>query len=158
MVRRKENRSVWVLAFIFAGLVVVTGVSKLRGGKEIVEWRGDFEKARAEAAEKHQPVFLYFTAEWCGPCQEMRRTTWADKNVAQELGGKYVPVRLDLDREKELAGKYHVEAIPWFAVLDEEGRVVKMTDGYMESGEFLEWLRGEGNGMVVPPVGVFGGR
>jgi thioredoxin-like negative regulator of GroEL len=133
----------WVIVFVVTGFVALGGLSWLRGGgKELVPWRSDWEAARAEAVRERKPVFVYFTAEWCGPCQQLRRTTWSDRRVAEALGTAYVPVRIDIDRQPGLAREYNVEAIPWFAVLDEQGRPVRAWSGWVDADDFLKWLKG----------------
>lgn len=140
--KRDKYRSLWVVVFIATGFVALGGLSWLRGGgKDLVPWRSDWDAARAESAAAKKPVFVYFTAEWCGPCQELRRTTWSDKRVETALQG-YVPVRIDIDRQPELAQRFSVESIPWFGVLDENGRAVKVWSGWMGAEEFVTWLKG----------------
>ena len=141
--KRDAYRPLWVIVFVVTGFVALGGLSWLRGGgKELVPWRSDWEAARAEAVRDRKAVFVYFTAEWCGPCQELRRTTWSDRRVAEVLGKSYVPVRIDIDKQPGLAREYNVESIPWFGVLDEQGRPVRMSSGWMGTDEFLMWLKG----------------
>ena len=54
----------------------------------------------------------------------------------------YVPVRIDVMVQTPIALQYNAEALPMYAVLDGEGRVVKSTAGYMNADEFLAWLKG----------------
>src|SRR3954469_22842085 len=89
-------KPVWGLLLILAGVVAVVSVAKLRQPKEAVPWRTDFDAARREAAQTGKPLFVYFTASWCGPCQRMRSTTWADPQVDAALRA-YVPVKVDVD-------------------------------------------------------------
>lgn len=141
--KRDAYRPLWVIVFIVTGFVALGGLSWLRGGgKELVPWRSDWEAARSEALRDRKPVFVYFTAEWCGPCQELRRTTWSDRHVAEVLGTSYVPVRIDIDKEPGLAMQYNVETIPWFAVLDDQGRPVRAWSGWKDADDFLKWLKG----------------
>jgi thiol:disulfide interchange protein len=139
--KRDANRPAWVIVFVVAGLIALVGVSRLRGGKELVPWREDWEAGRAEARAGGKPVLVYFTAAWCGPCQEMKRTTWADARVAEALAG-YVPIRIDIDKQAGLAAEYHVQSIPTMALIDEQGRVVRETGGYTDAAEFVSWLKG----------------
>jgi thiol:disulfide interchange protein len=108
--------------------------------KEIVPWRTDFAAARQEARSAGKPVFAYFTAAWCGPCQSLKHTTWADKDVEAALRG-YVPVKIDVDQNQELARQYNVRAVPSFAVLGGDGEPLKQVDGALPPEELLNWLR-----------------
>ena len=134
-------KPVWGLFFI---LVAFTGVSlmmKATRPKEIVPWRSDYGTAVQEARAAGKPAFVYFTATWCGPCQTMKHTTWADKEVEAALRG-FVPVKVDLDQQPEVARQFAVEAIPAYVVLDPAGAPVAAWDGAMPPAHFLSQLKG----------------
>jgi len=130
----------WVIAFALTGMLAYAGISRSLGGKEIIPWRDDFAVAQAEAKQTGKPMLLYFTADWCGPCQSMKRTTWADANVDQALQ-QYVPTRIDIDRNAELAMEYRIESIPQMLVIGEDGAISKrFSKGAVNAADFLEWL------------------
>jgi thiol:disulfide interchange protein len=143
MARGKHSpfKPLWVLFAILCGVSAVTIASKLWQPKEIVPWRTDFAAAREAARRDSKPMLLYFTASWCGPCQEMKHITWSDSAVEKKLRD-YVPVKIDIDADTPTALQFGVEPIPAFVVLDKEGNIVKRTDGLMEPMEFLAWLGG----------------
>ena len=85
-------------------------------------------------------MLLYFTAVWCGPCQQMKRDTWTDASVEAALR-PYTPVKIDIDANAALAQGYHVEAVPTFVLVDKEGNTVKRTTGYMAPVEFITWIQ-----------------
>jgi thioredoxin-like negative regulator of GroEL len=131
------------LRTIFIALCAVVAVAlvmKALRPKEIIPWRTDLATATEEARRTGKPVFAYFTAVWCGPCQTMTHTTWADAGVESAMRD-YVPVKIDIDQHPELADKYTVRAVPTFAVLADDGHAVRQTDGGMPPEEMLAWLR-----------------
>jgi thiol:disulfide interchange protein len=142
-------KPVWGLIAILLGLCAIMVVRSYIW-KDIIPWRHDFAAARIEAQKKGEPRLLYFTSDFCDPCEQMKRTTWADRRVAAALAG-YVPVKIDFLKETELDQKFGVEAIPTMIVVDSDGRVLKATTGGTDAGEFLGWI----SGTEVPlPVGV----
>ncbi len=135
-------RPVIFIMMVFLGVVGVVAVSTLRTPAEQVRWRDDLPAALAEARAANKPVLLYFTADWCGPCQYMKRNVFSDAGVGRATEA-YVPVRIDHDVRQDLIVQYQVEGIPWFGVLDADGRPVRVLDRGLETpGEMIAWLRG----------------
>ena len=67
-------------------------------------------------------VLYDFRADWCGPCRSM-------DPVVQQLVAAGYPVRqINVDQDRELAARYHVESIPCF-VLVVDGREVDRAVG-----------------------------
>jgi thiol:disulfide interchange protein len=111
--------------------------------KDLVPWRTDFAAARQEAQRANKPVFAYFTAAWCGPCRELKRTLWSDPKTEAALRS-YVPVKVDIDANPALASQFKVQetGIPLLVVLKDDGHVAKQWVGSGISGEgFEDWLK-----------------
>ena len=135
-------KPLWGLFAIILGVIAVTAISRSAGGKDNVPWRTDLGGAAIEAQQVGKPVLLYFTASWCGPCRQMAGETWANRDVDARLRASYVPVKIDIDAQRETALTYGIESIPTVVLLDAEGKVTRRASGYMEPDEFLAWLDG----------------
>lgn len=135
----RSLRPVWGVFLVLCVVVAISLTMKALRPKEIIPWRTDFAAAADEARQSRKPVFAYFTAVWCGPCQSLKHTTWADKDVDAALRD-YVPVKVDIDRSPDLADRYGIRAVPSFAVLADDGRALRQTDGALPPREFLRWL------------------
>ena len=62
--------------------------------------------------------------------------------MAAALSG-YVPVKVDVDQNPQLALKYGADQfLPSFIVLDANGNTIKSADHAFETPEFLAWLKG----------------
>ena len=133
------RRPLIAVVLVLAALAVVITSSLSRRSHEVIPWRTDFHAAELESRNTGKPMLLDFTAEWCGPCQDMRRTTWSDAAVARAVQG-YVPVQIDLDEHKDLASQFGVAAIPHLAILDKDGRILASQEGELPPGEFQQWL------------------
>jgi thiol-disulfide isomerase/thioredoxin len=77
---------------------------------------------------------LYFTAEWCNPCQRTRP-------VAEELkrDGVIDFIFVDADTEIELLEKFGIKSIPTYVLL-EDGREIKRMNGAKTRQEFLDFI------------------
>ena len=120
---------------------MIVGISERRAAhaKDIIPWRADLDAARSEALASHRPVFAYFTAIWCPPCQAMKRTTWADHAVKQAME-KLVPVKIDVDAHPEIALKFGIDAMPTFVIISEHGDIVRKSFGLVSPEEMVDWL------------------
>jgi thiol:disulfide interchange protein len=133
-------KPLWGLFAILLGVSAITVISKMTRAKEIVPWRTDLSAAREESKRDSKPLLLYFTASWCGPCQEMKSVTWSDSAVEMKLRN-YVPVKIDIDANQQLAQQYGIDGIPAFVLFDRAGDVERQTSGFMEPLQFLAWLQ-----------------
>ncbi|HWQ27094.1 MAG TPA: thioredoxin [Chlorobaculum sp.] len=55
------------------------------------------------------PVFVDFWAEWCGPC---RTIAPAVEQLARELSGRLIVVKVNVDRQADAAARFQVQGIP----------------------------------------------
>jgi thiol-disulfide isomerase/thioredoxin len=82
---------------------------------------------------------LYFTAEWCNPCQ---RT----KPIAEELNRDgIIDIQfIDADSELELIKSFEIKSIPTF-ILIKNGKEIKRMNGAKTREQFLEFISDEEN-------------
>lgn len=82
------------------------------------------------------PVLVDFWAAWCGPCRMVAPSV---KRVAQELAGKAIVLKVDTDRNPELATRFNVRGIPNFAVFA-QGKKVLQQAGAVDYRQLRGWL------------------
>ena len=140
MANNNPFKPVWGLFAILVVVAAISLISKATAREDKVPWRTDVPAAGLEAKQAGKPVLLYFTASWCGPCQQMRSATWGDPKVDAKLRSSYVPVKVDIDANRATALAYEIEAVPTMVLLDAEGNVARRTSGFLEPDEFLAWL------------------
>jgi thioredoxin 1 len=62
-----------------------------------------------EVLSSKVPVFVDFTATWCGPCKQLAPLV---DQLADELLGQVKVGKLDVDESPITAGKYGVRGVP----------------------------------------------
>ena len=94
------------------------------------------ENFAAEVLQSEQPVLVDFWAAWCGPCKMIAPII---EELSEELEGKVVVAKLDVDQSPDIAGRYGVMSIPTMLVF-EGGKVVKHTVGFQPKERLKAWL------------------
>ena len=102
-------------------LVATLFLSAIPAFSQQIAWFTNLKEAQKEARQKSKPLMYDFTASWCGPCKRMEREFWPRAEVI-ELSKQFVCVKVDFDKEKGLAGKYGINAIPNVVFADPWGR------------------------------------
>jgi len=82
------------------------------------------------------PVFIDFSAEWCQPCKMMPPIL---KQVKKEMGDKIRILKIDVDKNAAIAGRYGIQNIPTF-LLFKNGEVVFRQSGVMQVNQIKSAL------------------
>ena len=90
----------------------------------------------ADVLKASQPVLLDFWAEWCGPCKAIAPTLDA---LAQELQGKVVVAKINIDENPATPNRYHVQGIPTL-MLFKNGQVAATKVGSVPKSKLYEWV------------------
>lgn len=95
----------------------------------LAEIRGkDFDKAIAAGV-----VLVDFWAPWCGPCRMQAPIL---EKVAKTIGDKAKIVKLNVDEEGEIAGRYNIQSIPTM-ILFKDGVEMDRLIGLRQEKELL---------------------
>ncbi len=117
-------------------LLIVGSIS----GQE-VRWRTDYNAARREAVEKSLPLFLDFGTENCFWCKKLDGTTFRDPSIAGLLNERFIPLKVDANRESALADALHIQSYPTLVVAASDGKIIGTLEGYLEANRLQDHLQ-----------------
>jgi thioredoxin 1 len=86
-----------------------------------------------EVIKSDKPVLVDFWAAWCGPCQMMGPII---DELAEKMTDKVKIGKLNVDENRETAGKYNVMSIPTLIIF-KDGKIAKQLVG-VQAKESLE--------------------
>jgi putative thioredoxin len=83
------------------------------------------------------PVLVDFWAEWCGPCKMLSPTL---EKLAEKFKDHWKLVKIDSDKNPDIAEKYGVRGIP-NVKLFVDGEVVNEFTGALSENMVMDWLK-----------------
>ncbi len=79
------------------------------------------------------PVLVDFFADWCGPCKTLSPIL---KDVKIALGDAIKIIKIDVDKNQQLAAKYNVRGVPTM-LLFKNGKQVWKESGVLQKEEII---------------------
>lgn len=134
-----------VIALFAARIVVSRMATKERGAADdLVQWVA-IEDAERLSREHGRPILYDFTAEWCGPCHQLKAEVFRNERLAQMINERFIPVRVT-DRMREdgrntaivdkLQQRYSVQGFPTIVIADADGGSRERMEGYRGADSF----------------------
>ncbi|AMG75804.1 MULTISPECIES: thioredoxin TrxA [Sphingopyxis] len=93
---------------------------------------------QADVLDSDTPVLVDFWAEWCGPCKMIGP---ALEEISDELAGKVVIAKLNIDDHPDAPARYGVRGIPTM-ILFKNGAIAETKVGAAPKSALKGWLEG----------------
>jgi thioredoxin 1 len=90
-----------------------------------------------EVIKSGVPVLVDFWATWCGPCKIIAPIV---EELAEEFDGKAKIVKVDVDQNQDVAGKYQIRSIPTI-VFFKNGEEVDRVIGAVPKNTLIDKLK-----------------
>ncbi len=104
-------------------------------------WEFDFNRALERAMHERKQVFLQFEREDCQGCARLYATTYPNPLVQQELHRWFVPVKLNIRKDRAIRSQFNAVWTPSMYFVDIRGRSFHSVPGYLPPEDFRLTLR-----------------
>ena len=106
-----------------------------------MNWLTKLDEAKEESQKSRKPILLQFEMDGCGGCRKMEATTYKNQKVIDEMNERFVLLKLDLIKDREVRKLLGAYWTPAFYFLDHNGNSYYHFNGYLPSEEFRAMLR-----------------
>ncbi|MBT3342722.1 MAG: thioredoxin fold domain-containing protein [Gemmatimonadetes bacterium] len=104
---------------------------------DIVWFEGSVDEAFAKARSEDRPVYFYWGAVWCPPCQEIKNTVFKSQQFIA-LSQLFIPVYLDgdTDRAQTWGETFGVKGYPTMIVFNPAGEEITRIPGGIDISRY----------------------
>ncbi|HKO67298.1 MAG TPA: thioredoxin family protein [Burkholderiaceae bacterium] len=101
----------------------------------------DVDSAFARAIAEKKPVFLFWTAAWCPPCNHVKSMIFTREEFIAKSRA-FVPVYVDGDTPsgQALGKRFNVSGYPTMVLLTADGNEVTRLEGSVEPAKYMQLL------------------
>lgn len=138
------------LALVFASLLALaacqdrtpvenTGSNTSEAG---IDWYyGDIDSAFAMAREQNRPLFMFWSAEWCPDCAQVKGTIFNQRSFIDRTR-LFLPVWLDgdTDQGQQLGDRFGVFGYPTMIVFSPDGTQITRLPGTIDAAQYNQAL------------------
>ena len=90
----------------------------------------------ADVLKSGTPVLVDYWAEWCGPCKMIAPIL---DETAQEMGGKLLIAKMNVDENREIPAKFGIRGIPTL-MLFKDGQLAATKVGALSKAQLTAFI------------------
>ncbi|MBA3029510.1 MAG: DUF255 domain-containing protein [Desulfobacteraceae bacterium] len=106
---------------------------------EKIKWLS-YDEGIKQGKQGGKKVFISFYADWCTFCEKMEKETFRKNEVVGFVNENFVAIRVNSDKEAEIARKYFVRGLPMTWFMDANGEKISSIPGYIPPDMFMQVL------------------
>jgi len=106
-----------------------------------IAWKTDYNAARKEAQEKGLPLLVVVGTEECYYCRKLDGSTLRDAGVIAQITGNFIPLKIDANREPNLAKALKVQVYPTLVLAAPDGKIHNFIEGYLDADRLTEHMK-----------------
>jgi thiol:disulfide interchange protein len=104
-----------------------------------IDWVRNYSEGLRLARESGKSIMVYFTADWCGPCVQLKKYVWSDKRVIA-ASKQLVPIYVDVDQDPDTLAEYKLRGIPAVFFLSPAGEIIMKYAGDYSAADVAEQM------------------
>lgn len=111
-----------------------------------INWQSSYQEALAVSKTENKPIMVIFTADWCVFCKKLENQTLTDPKVIRLINNNFVAVKIDKDKNPQIAKDFQVQGIPdiYFLAPYDSGKtnidVIARQLGFIKPENFIPGL------------------
>lgn len=105
-----------------------------------LQWRKNIDEASSEIRGGTRLLLMVFHSKDDESSCKVLAETLENERVVSVVEREFAPVKIDVEENKEMAERYHVDWTPAFIITDENGRELERFVGYLPPEEFIEQM------------------
>lgn len=105
-----------------------------------ITWLTSYDKALNIAKENNRPVLIDFYADWCTACKVLDKEIYTAPDVIKK-SKEFINLKIDADKDTEIAARYKVYALPTLIFLDGNGKVLWRLEGVPTTSHFINTMQ-----------------
>lgn len=134
----KSHRTVCLAILATLMIFGLYPTDAVRSGNQI-NWH-TYDEGMTKARQSGKSIVFYFHADWCTYCVRMQKETFAHDSVIDFMNTKVIAVKVDVDKEKQIARSFGVRGLPATVMLMRNGNQVGPMPGFIPPKSYLAML------------------
>ncbi len=133
----KTKKFFLIFFILLAAILIILATTRSRPNS--IVWEGDYEKSLKIAQSLQKPIIAYLFTDWCGYCKQMEATTFTNRSVIDDMGDRYVWLKLNAETENDgilLHNKFGITSYPTIMILNPQGAEIDRLEGYFPPDRF----------------------
>jgi len=131
-----------ILHILIAFLVLIFMVQSSPAAADTanIKWH-TYDKGMELGKSLNKKVFINFFATWCSFCRMMDTKTFKDESVVAYLNENFIPITVDVDKQRDVAAHYRISPLPDMWFISEKGEPIGNKPGYTPPEDMIQVLK-----------------